>query len=100
MNQHVLIRFGRWQDILAQDLPADEVLYCVTTAMLRYARTVALANIRDIAGAEAERETVLRRARPGAGGRALGDPAQGRLGQHPGADHRGGRLGLQLDHGP
>ena len=56
MKQHVLIRFGRWQDILAQDLPADEDLYCVTTAMMRYARTVALANIRDIPAAEAERE--------------------------------------------
>ncbi|MDJ0980259.1 MAG: tetratricopeptide repeat protein [Kiloniellales bacterium] len=56
MKQHVLIRFGRWQDILAQDLPADEALYCVTTAMMRYARTVALANIRDIPAAEAERE--------------------------------------------
>ncbi|MDJ0945036.1 MAG: tetratricopeptide repeat protein [Kiloniellales bacterium] len=56
MKQHVLIRFGRWQDILAQDLPADAALYCVTTAMLRYARTVALANTGDIAGAEAERE--------------------------------------------
>ncbi len=56
MKQHVLIRFGRWQDILAQDLPADEALYCVTTAMMRYARTVALANVRDIPAAEAERE--------------------------------------------
>lgn len=56
MKQHVLIRFGRWQDILAQDLPDDEELYCVTLAMMRYARTVALANSGDLAGAEAERE--------------------------------------------
>jgi tetratricopeptide (TPR) repeat protein len=56
MKQHVLIRFGRWHDILAQSLPEDEELYCVTTAMMRYARTVALANTGDIAGAEAERE--------------------------------------------
>jgi len=54
MKQHVLIRFGRWHDILAQDLPQGEALYCVTTAMMRYARTVALANTGDIAGAEAE----------------------------------------------
>ncbi len=59
MKQHVLIRFGRWQDILAQDLPADEALYCVTTAMMRYARTVALANLRDIPAAEAERDLFL-----------------------------------------
>ncbi len=56
MNQHVLIRFGRWRDILAQSLPEDRELYCVTTAMLRYARAVALANTGDIPGAEAERE--------------------------------------------
>ncbi len=56
MKQHVLIRFGRWHDILAQSLPEDSELYCVTTAMLRYARAVALANTGDISGAEAERE--------------------------------------------
>jgi len=56
MKQHVLIRFGRWHDILVQSLPEDEELYCVTTAMMRYARTVALANTGDITGAEAERE--------------------------------------------
>lgn len=56
MKQHVLIRFGRWQDILAQPLPEDQQLYCVTTAMMHYARTVALANSGDIAGAEAERK--------------------------------------------
>ncbi|MGB0848669.1 MAG: hypothetical protein ACPGSM_18195 [Thiolinea sp.] len=44
MKQHVLIRFGRWQCILDQALPKNQDLYCVTTAMMRYARTVALAN--------------------------------------------------------
>jgi tetratricopeptide (TPR) repeat protein len=56
MKQHALIRFGMWHDILAQDLPEDRELYCVTTAMMRYARTVALANTRDLAGADAERD--------------------------------------------
>jgi len=56
MKQHVLIRFGRWHDILAQDLPEDKELYSFTTAMMHYARTVALANTSDIAGAEAERK--------------------------------------------
>jgi tetratricopeptide (TPR) repeat protein len=55
MKQHVLIRFGRWQDILDQDLPEDEDLYCVTIAMMRYARTVALANLHRIADAEREK---------------------------------------------
>ncbi|MFV2038151.1 MAG: hypothetical protein ACC646_11245, partial [Paracoccaceae bacterium] len=36
MKQHVLIRFGKWQDIIAQTLPEDAQLYCVTTAMMHY----------------------------------------------------------------
>ena len=56
MKQHVLIRFGMWQAILAQPLPEDRDLYCVTTAMLHYARTVALSNTGELAAAEAERE--------------------------------------------
>ncbi len=56
MKQHVLIRFGRWQDILDQALPAEEELYSVTVAMMRYARTVALANTRRIDDAVAERD--------------------------------------------
>jgi tetratricopeptide (TPR) repeat protein len=55
MKQHVLIRFGRWQDILDQALPEDEELYCVTLAMMRYARAVALANTQQTGEAEAER---------------------------------------------
>lgn len=55
MKQHVLIRFGLWAEILAQELPKDEKLYSVTTAMMRYARTVALANSGKLAEAEAER---------------------------------------------
>ncbi|GAA3899245.1 hypothetical protein GCM10023084_59650 [Streptomyces lacrimifluminis] len=56
MRVHVLIRFGRWSDILELPLPADPLLYCVTTAMLRYARGVALSATGRIAEAEAERE--------------------------------------------
>lgn len=55
MKQHVLIRFGMWQEILDQELPSDEDLYCVTVAMMRYARTVALANLHRIADAEVEK---------------------------------------------
>ncbi|MDQ0936303.1 hypothetical protein [Streptomyces turgidiscabies] len=53
---HVLIRFGRWPDVLELPLPADPLLHCVTTAMLRYARGVALSATGRIAEAEAERE--------------------------------------------
>ncbi|MEL7448408.1 MAG: tetratricopeptide repeat protein [Pseudomonadota bacterium] len=56
MKQHVLIRFGLWDDILAQPLPEDTELYCVTITVMRYARTVALANKGRIADADAERE--------------------------------------------
>jgi tetratricopeptide (TPR) repeat protein len=56
MKQHVLIRFGRWQDILDQNLPEDAALYSVTTAMMRYARAVAFANTGAIEAAERERD--------------------------------------------
>ena len=55
IKQHVLIRFGKWSEILAQDLPEDENLYSVTTAMMRYARTVALANSGKLVDAENEK---------------------------------------------
>ncbi|WP_105972432.1 hypothetical protein [Streptomyces geranii] len=56
MRVHVLIRFGRWADILRLPLPADPSLYCVTTAMIRYARGVALSATGRTVEAEAERE--------------------------------------------
>jgi tetratricopeptide (TPR) repeat protein len=43
MKMHVLIRFGRWPDIIDTPLPADPELYCVSTAMIRYAQGVACA---------------------------------------------------------
>lgn len=43
MKLHVLIRFGKWQEIIDAPLPADRDLYCVTTAMLHYAKGVAFA---------------------------------------------------------
>jgi len=59
MKQHVLIRFGRWRDIIEQTLPDEPELYSVTTAMMRYARTVALANLGDIKAATGERDAFL-----------------------------------------
>ncbi|MFI8946398.1 tetratricopeptide repeat protein [Streptomyces sp. NPDC053750] len=61
MRVHVLIRFGRWTDILRLPLPTDQRLYCVTTAMLHYARGVALSATGKIAEAETER-TLFREA--------------------------------------
>ncbi|WP_327692240.1 MULTISPECIES: hypothetical protein [unclassified Streptomyces] len=55
MRVHVLIRFGRWDDILGLPLPADARLHCVSTAMLHYARGVALSATGRIKEADAER---------------------------------------------
>ncbi|VVQ13338.1 hypothetical protein [Pseudomonas fluorescens] len=56
MKVHVQIRFGKWQDILAIPLPNDQALYCVTTAMLHYARGVAHAACGHVAAAETEQQ--------------------------------------------
>ncbi|KAF4633886.1 hypothetical protein G7Y89_g4230 [Cudoniella acicularis] len=52
---HVLIRFGRWQDILNLGIPKDQELYCVTTAMIHYGKGVALAATGMVEQAEKER---------------------------------------------
>jgi tetratricopeptide (TPR) repeat protein len=52
---HVLVRFGRWQDLIRAPLPADPELYCVTTAMLHYGKGVAFAATGEIARAREQR---------------------------------------------
>jgi tetratricopeptide (TPR) repeat protein len=59
MKQHVLVRFGKWREILDQDLPQDRELYCATTAMMLYARTVAQSALGNVAEAERERAAFL-----------------------------------------
>ena len=54
MKMHVLIRFGRWADIIATPLPEDPALFCVTTAMIHYAKAVAHAASGDVASADEE----------------------------------------------
>lgn len=56
MRMHVYIRFGRWQDIIDTPLPEDQDLYCVTTATIHYAKSVAYSATGRIAEAEAERD--------------------------------------------
>jgi tetratricopeptide (TPR) repeat protein len=56
MKVHMLIRFGRWQEILDAPLPDDPELYSVTTTLLRYAKGVAHAARAQIAAAEAEQQ--------------------------------------------
>lgn len=54
MKLHVLIRFGRWREIIATAVPVDRELFCVTTAMIRYAKAVAHAASGNVAAAEDE----------------------------------------------
>jgi tetratricopeptide (TPR) repeat protein len=54
-KQHVLVRFGRWHEIIAQPLPDDPDLYLVSTAMHHYAGGVAHAALKSFSDAEEER---------------------------------------------
>ena len=56
MRMHVLIRFGLWEKILDLQLPHDPILYCVTTAMIHYAKGVAWSATGHIGEAEQERD--------------------------------------------
>ena len=52
MKQHVMVRFGKWHEIIDQELPDDQELYCSTTAMMLYARTLAHAALGNVEAAE------------------------------------------------
>jgi tetratricopeptide (TPR) repeat protein len=54
---HVLIRFGRWDDLIAHPVPEDTALYCTTTATIHYGRGVAHAAKGQLAQAKAERDS-------------------------------------------
>lgn len=56
LRVHVLIRFGRWDDLIAHALPADADLYCTTTATIHYGRGVAHAAKGQLPQALAERD--------------------------------------------
>jgi len=59
MKQHVLVRFGKWDAIIAQQLPTDRDLYCSTVAMMLYAKAVAHSALGNVPEAENEREAFL-----------------------------------------
>jgi tetratricopeptide (TPR) repeat protein len=48
---HVLVRFGRWQQIVDEPLPANQSLYPITTALLYYGKGIAHAALGDITSA-------------------------------------------------
>ena len=54
IRQHVLVRFGKWQQIIDQPLPEDRELYCNTVATMHYAKGVAHAAMGNVPAAEAE----------------------------------------------
>ncbi|MET4385419.1 tetratricopeptide (TPR) repeat protein [Bradyrhizobium sp. F1.4.3] len=59
MRTHVLVRFGKWKEIIGEPMPATPAAYPVTTAMLHYAKGVAHATLRDFTAAECERALFL-----------------------------------------
>ncbi|MGV0607282.1 tetratricopeptide repeat protein [Mycolicibacterium sp. XJ1904] len=56
LRTHVMVRFGRWDDLIAQPLPEDRQLYCSTVATIHYGRGVAHAATGNLEQARAERE--------------------------------------------
>ncbi|MCO5176250.1 MAG: hypothetical protein M9890_04640 [Thermomicrobiales bacterium] len=52
VKMHVLIRFGRWQEIIDAPLPDDPELFCTTTALYHYAKGVAFSATGQVAEAE------------------------------------------------
>ncbi|KAF2473766.1 uncharacterized protein BDR25DRAFT_281709 [Lindgomyces ingoldianus] len=53
---HVLVRFGRWEEILELKMPEDRQLYCVTTAVLHYGKGIAHAVLGNVEEASKQRE--------------------------------------------
>ena len=53
---HVLVRFGRWREIVDEPLPQDPLLYLVTTALLHYAKGIAHAVLGNIGDAGIHRQ--------------------------------------------
>jgi tetratricopeptide (TPR) repeat protein len=52
---HVLVRFGRWDELIAEPVPDDVDLYCTTAATIHYGRGVAHAAKGQMPQAYAER---------------------------------------------
>ncbi|MGR3759345.1 hypothetical protein ACUXV3_04340 [Roseobacteraceae bacterium NS-SX3] len=59
MHPHILIRFGRWEEAMALDIPKDPDLFCTLAANTRYARAIAFAATGRVAEAEAEEQLFL-----------------------------------------
>ncbi|TQR83637.1 tetratricopeptide repeat protein [Mycobacterium hodleri] len=60
LRVHVLIRFGRWEELIDHALPEDPQLYCTTAATVHYGRGIAYAATGRVAEARAERDAMHR----------------------------------------
>ena len=56
MKIHVLVRFGKWQEIVDAPMPERPELYCVSTSMHHYGKTIAHAALKNFDKAEQEKE--------------------------------------------
>ena len=56
MRMHVLVRFGKWQEIIDVTMPEQVELYCVTTSMHHYAKTIALSVTAQFDKADTEKK--------------------------------------------
>ena len=61
MKAHVLVRFGRWREIVEMAPPGDPSLYKISIPMHHYARAIAFATLQEPVAAERER-TLFREA--------------------------------------
>jgi tetratricopeptide (TPR) repeat protein len=59
MHPHILIRFGRWEEAIALELPEDQELFSTLTATTHYARALGYAATGRVAEAEAEEALFL-----------------------------------------
>ncbi|KAH6668588.1 hypothetical protein F5X68DRAFT_176317 [Plectosphaerella plurivora] len=59
IRAHVLVRFGRWEDILELPIPEDTELRCMTVAVNHYAKGVAFSALGRIPEAEEQRRFFL-----------------------------------------
>ncbi|KAH7241109.1 uncharacterized protein BKA55DRAFT_517960 [Fusarium redolens] len=59
VRPHILIRFGKWEEIIEMPLPADQELLCVTTATIHYAKGVAYAALGNVEESAKQRELFI-----------------------------------------
>jgi tetratricopeptide (TPR) repeat protein len=52
MKTHALVRFGRWQELVDEPVPANTELYAVSTVMNYYGKAIAHANLKDFDAAK------------------------------------------------